>query len=36
VIGVTLDTGALISMERRKARGVMLLRAAREQRAEPV
>jgi predicted nucleic acid-binding protein len=34
VIGVTLDTGALIAMERRKACGTMLLMAAREQRAE--
>jgi len=34
VIGVTLDTGALIAMERRKPRGTMLLRAAKEQRAE--
>jgi predicted nucleic acid-binding protein len=34
VIGVTLDTGALIAMERRKARGTMLLLAAKEQRAE--
>jgi predicted nucleic acid-binding protein len=34
VIGVTLDTGALIAMERRKARGTMLLMAAKEQRAE--
>ncbi|MEJ7735565.1 MAG: hypothetical protein WKG00_41060 [Polyangiaceae bacterium] len=30
---VTLDTGALIAMERQKPRGMMLLRAAREQRA---
>jgi hypothetical protein len=36
VIGVTLDTGAIIAMERRKARGVLLLLAAREQRVEAV
>jgi predicted nucleic acid-binding protein len=34
VIVATLDTGALIAMERRKPRGVMLLRALREHRAE--
>ena len=34
MIVVTLDTGALISMERCKERGMMLLRAAREQRAQ--
>jgi len=34
MILVTLDTGALIAMEKRKPRGVMLLRAARENRAE--
>jgi predicted nucleic acid-binding protein len=34
MILVTLDTGALIAMERQKARGTMLLRAAREQRAQ--
>jgi predicted nucleic acid-binding protein len=34
VIGVTLDTGALIAIERRKARAMMLLRAAKEHRAE--
>jgi len=34
MIGVTLDTGALIAMEKRKARAMMLLLAAREQRAE--
>lgn len=33
MIVVTLDTGALIAMERRKPRGTMLLRAAREHRA---
>jgi predicted nucleic acid-binding protein len=33
VIVATLDTGALVAMERRKERGMMLLRAAREQRA---
>jgi len=31
---VTLDTGALIAMERQKPRGMMLLRAAREHRAQ--
>jgi predicted nucleic acid-binding protein len=31
---VTLDTGALVAMERRKPRGTMLLRAAREHRAQ--
>jgi predicted nucleic acid-binding protein len=34
VILATLDTGALIAMERQKPRGMMLLRAAREHRAE--
>lgn len=34
MIGVTLDTGALIAMEKRKPRGTMLLLAAKEQRAE--
>jgi predicted nucleic acid-binding protein len=34
MIVVTLDTGALIAMERKKLRGTMLLRAAREHRAE--
>jgi predicted nucleic acid-binding protein len=34
MIVVTLDTGALIAMERRKERGTMLLRAAREHRAQ--
>lgn len=34
MIIVTLDTGALIAMERKKARGMMLLRAAREHRAQ--
>jgi|SRR5688572_16585399 predicted nucleic acid-binding protein len=34
MILVTLDTGALIAMERQKQRGMMLLRAAREYRAE--
>ena len=33
MIVATLDTGALVAMERRKERGMMLLRAAREQRA---
>lgn len=32
MILATLDTGALVAMERRKERGTMLLRAAREQR----
>jgi len=32
VIAVTLDTGALIAMERQKLRGTMLLRAAKEHR----
>jgi predicted nucleic acid-binding protein len=32
VILATLDTGALIAMERQKSRGLMLLRAAREYR----
>jgi predicted nucleic acid-binding protein len=36
VIVATLDTGALIAMERRKQRGVMLLKAARDHRAELV
>ncbi len=31
---VTLDTGALIAMEKRKPHAMMLLRAAKEQRAE--
>jgi predicted nucleic acid-binding protein len=34
LIAVTLDTGVLIAMEKNKARAMMLLRAAREQRAE--
>jgi predicted nucleic acid-binding protein len=34
MIVATLDTGALVAMERRQARGMMLLRAAREQRAQ--
>lgn len=34
MIVATLDTGALVAMERREARGTMLLRAAREQRAQ--
>jgi predicted nucleic acid-binding protein len=34
VIVVTLDTGALVAMERQKPRGMMLLRAAREHRAQ--
>jgi predicted nucleic acid-binding protein len=34
MILATLDTGALIAMERQKSRGTMLLRAAREHRAE--
>ena len=34
MIVVTLDTGALIAMERQKPRAVMLLRAAREHRAQ--
>jgi predicted nucleic acid-binding protein len=33
VILATLDTGALIAMEKQKPRGMMLLRAAREHRA---
>ncbi|MBI5532359.1 MAG: type II toxin-antitoxin system VapC family toxin [Deltaproteobacteria bacterium] len=33
MIVVTLDTGALVAMEKGKPRGMMLLRAAREQRA---
>ncbi|HEY8072769.1 MAG TPA: hypothetical protein VIF62_01635 [Labilithrix sp.] len=34
MIVVTLDTGALIAMERQKPRGTMLLKAAREHRAQ--
>jgi predicted nucleic acid-binding protein len=34
VIGVTLDTGVLIAMEKRKPRAMMLLLAAKEQRVE--
>jgi predicted nucleic acid-binding protein len=34
MIVATLDTGALVAMERQKVRGMMLLRAAREQRAQ--
>ena len=34
MILATLDTGALIAMEQQKQRGMMLLRAAREHRAE--
>ena len=34
MIAVTLDTGALLAMEKQKARGMMLLRAAREHRAQ--
>jgi predicted nucleic acid-binding protein len=34
MMSVTLDTGALIAMEKRKARATMLLMAAKEQRAE--
>jgi predicted nucleic acid-binding protein len=34
MIVVTLDTGALVAMERQKQRGMMLLRAAREHRAQ--
>jgi predicted nucleic acid-binding protein len=34
MIVATLDTGALVAMERQKLRGMMLLRAAREQRAQ--
>jgi predicted nucleic acid-binding protein len=34
LIVVTLDTGALVAMERQKPRGMMLLRAAREHRAQ--
>src|SRR5262245_44979549 len=34
MIIATLDTGALIAMERGKTRGMMLLRAAREQRMQ--
>jgi predicted nucleic acid-binding protein len=33
-MSVTLDSGALIAMEKRKPRATMLLRAAKEQRAE--
>jgi predicted nucleic acid-binding protein len=36
MIIATLDTGALLAMERGKQRGVMLLKAAREHRAELV
>jgi predicted nucleic acid-binding protein len=34
VIVATLDTGALVAMERNRERGIMLLRAAKEQRAQ--
>jgi predicted nucleic acid-binding protein len=34
MIVATLDTGALVAMERQKLRGMMLLRAAREHRAQ--
>lgn len=34
MIVVTLDTGALVAMERQKLRGMMLLRAASEHRAQ--
>ena len=34
MIVATLDTGALIAMEKQKARGMMLLRAVREHRAQ--
>jgi predicted nucleic acid-binding protein len=34
MIVATLDAGALVAMERQKARGTMLLRAAREHRAQ--
>jgi hypothetical protein len=34
MILATLDTGALIAMEKQKARGMMLLRAAREHRVQ--
>jgi predicted nucleic acid-binding protein len=34
MLSVTLDTGALIAMEKRKPRAMMLLLAAKEQRAE--
>jgi predicted nucleic acid-binding protein len=34
MIVATLDTGALVAMERRRLRGTMLLRAAREHRAQ--
>ena len=34
MIAVTLDTGALVAMEKQKMRGMMLLRAAREHRAQ--
>ncbi len=36
MIAVTLDTGALIAIERRKPRGMMLLRTAQEHRARLV
>jgi predicted nucleic acid-binding protein len=36
LILATLDTGALVAIERRKQRGMMLLRAAREHRARLV
>jgi predicted nucleic acid-binding protein len=34
MMSVTLDTGALVAMEKRKPRAMMLLRAAKENRAE--
>jgi len=34
MMAVTLDTGALMAIEKQKTRGVMLLRAAREHRAQ--
>lgn len=34
MIAATLDTGALLAMEKQKPRGMMLLRAAREHRAQ--
>ena len=34
MIVATLDTGALVAMERQKLRGMMLLRATREHRAQ--
>jgi hypothetical protein len=34
MIVVTLDTGALVAMERQKVRGMMLLRASREHRTQ--